>query len=45
MADGAREPERRSLDVLDIVKYIGSPLAVGTALLFYFGWVRSDAQA
>jgi hypothetical protein len=45
MADGAREPERRSLDVADLLKYIGSPIAVGTALLFYFGWVRSNAQA
>lgn len=45
MAAAAREPERRSFDLLDILKYIGSPIAIGTALLFYFGWVRSNAQA
>src|SRR5918999_1340773 len=37
--------ERRSLDVLDLLKYVGSPIAVGTTLLFYFGWVRSNEQA
>src|SRR5918999_4212186 len=45
MAAGPRESERRSLDLLDLLKYVGSPIAIGTALLFYFGWVRSDAQA
>jgi hypothetical protein len=39
------ETERRSLDIADLLKYIGSPLAIGTALLFYFGWVRSNEQA
>jgi hypothetical protein len=28
-----------------VVAKIGSPIALGTALLFYFGWVRADAQA
>lgn len=37
--------ERRSLDAVDLLKYIGSPIAVGTTLLFYFGWVRSNEQA
>src|SRR5688572_27624930 len=40
-----QQPERRSLDLVDLLKYIGSPLAIGTALLFYFGWVRSNEQA
>jgi hypothetical protein len=31
--------------VLQLVTAIGSPIAVGTALLFYFGWRRSEAQA
>jgi hypothetical protein len=39
------EPKRSSLDIVDLLKYIGSPIAVGAALLFYFGWVRSNEQA
>ena len=31
--------------VLRVVATIGSPLALGTALLFYFGWVRAKIQA
>jgi hypothetical protein len=31
--------------VLQLVTAVGSPLALGTALLFYFGWRRSEAQA
>jgi hypothetical protein len=31
--------------VVQLVTAIGSPLALGTALLFYFGWRRSEAQA
>jgi hypothetical protein len=31
--------------VLAAVTAIGSPLAAGTALLFYFGWVRTHVQA
>ena len=45
MAAGRTEGERRSLDLMDLLKYIGSPIAIGTALLFYFGWVRSNSQA
>src|SRR5688500_2514171 len=37
--------ELESLNLGDVLKYIGSPLAVGTALLFYFGWVRRNQQA
>lgn len=31
--------------LLEAVAKIGSPIAIGTALLFYFGWVRADTQA
>jgi hypothetical protein len=37
--------QRSSVDVVDLLKYVGSPIAVGAALLFYFGWVRSNEQA
>jgi hypothetical protein len=37
--------ERSRLDLVDLLKYIGSPIAIGTSLLFYFGWVRSNQQA
>jgi len=30
--------------VLHLIATIGSPLALGTALLFYFGWVRTKVQ-
>lgn len=33
------------MDALQLITSIGSPLALMTALLFYFGWVRSQAQA
>ena len=36
---------RSSPDVLVILGAVGSPIALGTALLLYFGWVRSQAQA
>ncbi len=45
MAAGPRESARQSINLLDLLKYIGSPIAIGAALLFYFGWVRSNAQA
>lgn len=45
MAAGRADGERRSLDLMDLLKYIGSPIAIGAALLFYFGWVRSNSQA
>ncbi len=32
-------------DVLRTVAALVSPIALATALLFYFGWVRSEAQA
>lgn len=41
--DTAEQPAR--LDVLKLITSIGSPIALATALLFYFGWVRSEAQA
>ena len=31
--------------IVDLITKVGSPIAVGTALLFYFGWTRADAQA
>ena len=31
--------------VLQLITAIGSPIALGTALLFYFGWRRSAAEA
>lgn len=31
--------------VLSVVTTLGPPLTIATALLFYFGWARSDAQA
>src|SRR6187401_165357 len=37
--------QRSPADFVDLLKYVGSPIAVGTALLFYFGWVRSNEQA
>jgi hypothetical protein len=45
IAPAPPQRERPPLDLVDLLKYIGSPLAVGTALLFYFGWVRSNEQA
>lgn len=35
----------RSPDVMRLITSIGSPIALGAALLLYFGWVRSEAQA
>lgn len=36
---------RPALDPIGLLTSIGSPIALATALLFYFGWVRSQAQA
>jgi len=36
---------RSSSNVLLVLGAVGSPIALGTALLLYFGWVRSQAQA
>ena len=50
--DGAEAPgrqvvpeERRPLDLMKFITSIGSPIALATSLLFYFGWVRSEEQA
>jgi hypothetical protein len=39
------EPERKPLDLMRFVTSIGSPIALATSLLLYFGWVRSEEQA
>jgi hypothetical protein len=36
---------RRTLDLVETITAIASPIALATALLLYFGWVRSQAQA
>jgi hypothetical protein len=36
---------RRSTETLQVIAAVVSPVALATALLFYFGWVRSQAQA
>ncbi|MFF2840904.1 hypothetical protein [Paenarthrobacter sp. NPDC057981] len=40
--DGSNARWKRTLEVLSVV---GPPLTVVTALLVYFGWARTDAQA
>jgi hypothetical protein len=40
-----RDTAARIWDAFQVVTAIGSPIAVGAALLFYFGWSRSQAQA
>jgi len=47
---GAQAGDRGLLDTrwqrtLEVLSVIGPPLTVATALLVYFGWARSDAQA
>jgi hypothetical protein len=37
--------ERKPTDLMKFITSIGSPIALATALLFYFGWVRSEEQA
>jgi hypothetical protein len=32
-------------DTLRLIATVGSPIAIGTGLLFYFGWVRASVQA
>jgi hypothetical protein len=48
-ADADRSPQAASLtgagNALRLVATIGSPIAIVTALLFYFGWVRASSQA
>jgi hypothetical protein len=41
----AEEQSGQSLNALQLLTAVGSPIALATALLFYFGWVRSQAQA
>ena len=42
----ASVPEaHRPPDLMKFITSIGSPIALATSLLFYFGWVRSEAQA
>src|SRR5687767_11995280 len=48
--DGTRsaatvEEPRPPLDLMKFITSIGSPIALATALLFYFGWIRSEEQA
>jgi hypothetical protein len=43
--DPGSTPERKPLDLMKFITSIGSPIALATALLFYFGWVRSEQQA
>ncbi len=45
MTTPATSEERKPADVMKFITSIGSPLALATALLFYFGWVRSEEQA
>lgn len=51
VAASTAEPDERSLintrwqRTLDVLSVIGPPLTVATALLVYFGWARTDAQA
>jgi hypothetical protein len=42
---GEAEKARPPLDLMKFITSIGSPIALATALLFYFGWVRSEEQA
>jgi len=41
----AREKPATEAPLLRLVALIGSPVALVTALLFYFGWVRTSVQA
>jgi hypothetical protein len=43
--DPTRDSTSSTQRFLGLVAKIGSPIAIGTALLFYFGWVRANAQA
>ena len=40
--DAADSPMRAAVSVLTT---LGPPLTIATALMFYFGWARSDVQA
>ena len=41
----ATDQGRPPLDLMRFITSIGSPIALATSLLFYFGWVRSEEQA
>jgi hypothetical protein len=41
----AADKPRQPLDLMRFITSIGSPIALATSLLFYFGWVRSEEQA
>jgi hypothetical protein len=45
MSKAAKLEESRWRRALDLLTVIGPPLTVATALLVYFGWARTDAQA
>jgi hypothetical protein len=45
MAQSSKGSVPATYDVLRTVAALVSPIALATALLFYFGWVRSEAQA
>jgi hypothetical protein len=40
-----RSPASRRCAPLSVVTTLGPPLTIATALMFYFGWARSDTQA
>ena len=42
---GVEPVERKPSDALRTLTLVGSPIALATALLLYFGWARSQAQA
>lgn len=44
-AGGRAARNQSASDLVRLVATIGSPLAMGTAFLFYFGWVRAREQA
>jgi hypothetical protein len=44
-APAGAQPSGELGSVLQLITAIGSPIALGTALLFYFGWRRSEAEA
>jgi hypothetical protein len=45
MTASATEQAPRRPDTLRLLTAFGSPIALGTTLMLYFGWVRSEAQA
>ena len=44
-ADRQSQPSATYSGALRILALIGSPVALGTALMFYFGWIRARAEA